>query len=364
MSDPLRVDSRRSTGADTDPPSTRLPPPGNGATAATPPSAAERSAVAAARYDEAIGQAPAGASGARGSRGGLSIFLAHNAPVNEAERTARVQAGLDAFRDHASGPYTAEGQTVSVAPHFAMGGGFSHPAAKDLLAVAAAARPVSLAGAVGPVQVGRGTPEQVTRLTQALIDAGKLPAATDKQEPLAARIHQMQWRYGIGFDCAGYTQQAAAAAVGKPRAAVFPNPLDGAISFARMTRLPVTAARAGDMFVLNHPANENVGHKTVVYAHQVESTEQIQSDLAGQGYSEADIAAFGRGGPCHRFELDASWGAGERGDINGGYRRETAMYNEATGKWAWRTPSDRGTTFHVTDRPFDHPIDGAYRPRP
>jgi hypothetical protein len=273
-----------------------------------------------------------------------------------------VQAGLDAFRDRASGPYTAEGKTVSVAPQFAMGGGVTHPAAKDLLAVAAAAKPVSLASAVGAVQVGRGTPEQVTRLTQALIDAGKLPAATAKQEPLAARIHQMQWRYGIGFDCAGYTQQAAAAAVGKPREAVFPNALDGAISFARMTKLPsVTGARAGDMFVLKAPAYETVGHKTVVYAHHVESTEQIQSELAGRGYSESDIAAFGSGGPFHRFELDASWGAGANGDVTGGYRRETAMYNESTGKWAWHVPSS--DTFHVTDHPYDHPIDGAYRPR-
>ena len=346
------VDSRRASGADSDPSSARLPPP---VTPATPPSPAERSAAAAVTYDRVIGQAPAPA----GSRGSLAVFLAHNVPVSEAARTAKVQEGLDAFRDRASGPYAAEGSVVHAAPQFAMGGGFNHPLAKDLLAVAAAAKPASLARFVGDIQVGRGTPEHVAQMTQALIDAGKLPAGTP--ENLVGRIHQMQWRYGVGFDCAGYTQQAVASAAGQPRSAVFPNELTGAISFARLQKVPFTSVRAGDLLVLDPPANEQVGHKTAVYAHTMVTAEQASAELVAGGARSFQLSDFGAGGPIHRYELDASWGAGPNGDIHGGYRRETALYNESSGMWAWREPTSGQV--RVTALPYDHPIDGAYRPR-
>ncbi len=351
MTDLSPVDSRRSSGADSGPSSARLPPPAIPAASSGP---AERSAAAAA-YDRIIGQAPSTAA----RPGSLAVFLAHNAPLSEAARTAKVQAGLDAFRDRASGPYAAEGRAVYVAPQFAMGGGAVHPLAKDLMAVAAAAKPTSLARFVGDIQVGRGTPEHVAQLTQALIDAGKLPAGTP--DNLVGRIHQMQWRYGVGFDCAGYTQQAVASAAGQARGAVFPNDLTGAISFARMQKLPFTSARAGDMFVLDPPPGEDVGHKTAVYAHTTVTPEQASAELLAGGARPFQVSDFGAGGPVHRYQLDASWGAGPNGDIHGGYRRETALYNESTGMWAWREPTSGSV--RVTPLPYNHPIDGAYRPR-
>ena len=212
------------------------------------------------------------------------------------------------------------------------------------------------------VQSGRGTPEQVAQLTQALIDAGKLPPALPgSKDTLVGRIHQMQWRYSIGFDCAGYTQQAVAAAAGKTRSDLFPNTLGGAISFARMQKVPVTSARAGDVLVFGPPVNENVGHKMAVFGQAVVSSEQAKAELAGMGAPSDVIDSFAQGGPLHCYQLDSSWGAGKDGDIHGGYRRETALYNESTGMWAYRRSG--GTTVDVGALPFQHPIDGVYRPR-
>ena len=178
---------------------------------------------------------------------------------------------------------------------------------------------------------------------------------------LEGRIHQMQWRYGVGFDCAGYTQQAVASAAGKTRSAMFPNELTGAISFARMQKVPFTGARAGDMFVLDAPAGETVGHKTAVYSHTMMTPEQATAELVAKGAPHYLVSDFGTGGPVHRYELDASWGAGQNGDIHGGYRRETALYNETSGMWAWREPTTGA--MRVAQLPFNHPIDSAYRPR-
>jgi hypothetical protein len=286
----------------------------------------------------------------------LASFVAAAASspeAREAARTARVQAGMNAFRDRASGPYTAEGRTISVQPQFLMNGGFGHDLHAELPKLAANAHPpVNLAN----VQIGRGTPEQVARATQLLIDSGKLPPGTDKD--LATRIRRMQWDYGVGFDCAGYSQQAAAAARGVDRGALFQTSISDAISFEKLHKVDVTKARAGDMFVLNPPDNEPVGHKTLVYSHATVTTEAARKEIASA--SAAEISQFGSGGPVHRYELDSSWGAGPEGGDFGGYRREPALYNEATKMWAWREPGR--AAFQVSDRPYDHPINGAYRP--
>jgi hypothetical protein len=52
-----------------------------------------------------------------------------------------------------------------------------------------------IAAAAGPARVGRCTPEQLVKVTPALIDAGKLPAADAKHQTVADRIRGMQWEW-------------------------------------------------------------------------------------------------------------------------------------------------------------------------
>ena len=91
-------------------------------------------------------------------------------------RDAAVQQRLDAFRDRFSGPYQVEGSQVTARPMFRMNTANSLNA-KKMEAHAAVLSQIcakaGLAQASGPVRFGRCTPEQLVKVTQALIDAGK-----------------------------------------------------------------------------------------------------------------------------------------------------------------------------------------------
>src|SRR5580700_4978217 len=67
------------------------------------------------------------------------------------------------------------------------------------------------------VAAGRGTPAQVARVTQELLDEGLLPGGP--KATLAQRVREMMFDYRAGLDCAGYAQQAFLAAHGLTRAA-------------------------------------------------------------------------------------------------------------------------------------------------
>jgi len=65
-------------------------------------------------------------------------------------------------------------------------------------------------GALFRVQSGRGTPEEIHQLTQALIDAqppGKIRTPLD--------VRELMFDHAIGLDCAGYVQQAYLRAKGR-----------------------------------------------------------------------------------------------------------------------------------------------------
>ena len=129
------------------------------------------------------------------------------------------------------------------------------------------------------VFIGHAPPDKVQTLTQALIDGGKLPppgnGATTEQ-----RIRTMMTDYGLGFDCAGYTQQAFLDARGVTRAEVR---FASGARVEGLDNLPSQGfkkvapedARAGDIVVLDAPSGP--GHRLVVYDRRDLSADEVAS---------------------------------------------------------------------------------------
>lgn len=256
---------------------------------------------------------------------------------------ALAKARLDGFRARFSGPYLVAGKAVDARPMFRMNGGFNERQKnahdRELRAVCVKA---GVGGeAVMRAQLGRGTPEELVKVTQALIDAGKLPPGGDSAE---LRIRQMQWSWGIGVDCAGYTEQAAAAARGDVVARPSMNDFLAEMrARGAAKRIDVSQLRPGDVIRLNSPSPGEPGHDVVVYAHDVATSVQ---GMTGPG-------------PFHVIEVDSSWGAGDGNDF-GGFRRDTWIYDEGTHTWG---SYEHGSgAFGVSSRgPCDEPFGGAFR---
>lgn len=285
----------------------------------------------------------------------------------------RIQGKLDEYRAMASGPYFAEGQTISAPPHFRMNGGRNQTAVKshleelDKICALARPRPVPTKRLEMVVQ-GRGTATELVAVTQALIDAGKLPPG--KPEDLSLRIHRLQWEWGLGFDCAGYTQEAFLHSRGGTRASfglvdALNEPLLGLSKRAAFMDVGHTSARPGDIFALDPGAGDTVGHVVIVRTHEMLSSQEA-GDLRLK--SDQTMRSFLAGGPIHRYEVDSSWGAGQGGDW-GGFRRDTWLYNESTHEWGFMQhfTDSRGVESTVFDRskvgPCNHPVNGVFRPK-
>lgn len=288
-----------------------------------------------------------------------SAFLAGIAPRGRTE--AETRARLDSFRDSFGGPYLVDGEPVSARPMFRMNGGANDPSQRaherELIAICTRNRiPLrSIRNAI----VGRPTPSELRRVTQALVDAGKLPASA---ESLERRIRTMQWEWGIGVDCAGYTEQAARAARGEPaRAPTHGDAFTGLRTDRTMRRIEIDGIRAGDVIHLDPPSPDDVGHNVVVYAHRAATKDECARALGTT--SDPDVASFLRGqGPFHLLEVDSSWGAGPYGDDYGGFRRDTWTYDESSSSWLFfeRSTNDFRTS---TVGPHGEPYSGAFRPQ-
>ncbi len=297
---------------------------------------------------------------------------------------AQVRSRLDAFRDAYSGPYMVAGQSIKAPCQFRMMGGYNdanaglsrkqgpavldtkNPRVRELFAICARAH------APFPMHclLGCPTAHEIVAVTQALIDAGKLPSAPGD---VTSRIKTMQWTWGIGIDCTDYVMSAAMAANGKSYAAVWFEtsegvtlPQPGVDYFAEcdvnphLARTPITQAQPGDVFRLDSPGD--VGHRAVVCSHSVLSA-HAQADLAKKHGVLATI--FIAQGPVHVFEMDASWSAGRYGAPWGGVRRDTWLYNESTKEWAQldvRHDPPGPATFETTPSgPANDVFHGVYR---
>ena len=302
-------------------------------------------------------------------------------PVTTAAPARTVaQIQLDARRDAFSGPYTVAGQTVQSPAMFRMAGGFNDAAAgysidgkgkrvfdpttptvHELLTITGRAKlPYP-----GHCLAGCPSARELVSVTQALIDAGKLPPGPDLQ----TRIKAMQWNYGIGIDCTDYVIGAALAASGKSandvRISVVGGtlPMPGCDYFAtagsnpHLARVGVSASRPGDVICLDDP-NGGVGHRAVVYSN-APCSPSMAAEL-GAKYGAA-AAAFASRGSARVLEMDSSWGAAD-GQPFGGVRRDTWLYDDATKAWAQINVRVNPPQFEVTPQgPADERLHGVYR---
>jgi len=275
-----------------------------------------------------------------------------------ASRDAQVQAKLDGLRDRFSGPYTVMGQEVTARPMFRM----SQPRSKEIIdTVDRAAHRAGVANA-NPIRWGQGTPAQLVKVTQALIDMGRLPEGPGD---LAARIRKMQWDHGIGVDCAGYCKEAILATSPK----VVPLGLPGMESFRDLdgkrahafARVSIGDARPGDLVTLDPLPPETYGHNVMVYSRTVADDARRAALASAHGPSMAAFLASP--GPHHVLEVDSSWGAGASGADHGGYRRDTWIYDASTKTWGWFSPEEPRPFVTAAAGPSGDRFHGAYRPR-
>ncbi|MGH7296012.1 MAG: hypothetical protein ACRELB_13810, partial [Polyangiaceae bacterium] len=246
-------------------------------------------------------------------------------------RDAAVKRGLDAFREAATPTYHVPGEgDFKVAAAFRMPGCgderiVKHHQDTDLKAIAASQGVVP-----SRLHFGRATPDQVRRVTQALIDAGKLPAPSADYPTAPARIRKMMFDYGIGFDCAGYAQQAFLSARGLTRAqaGLASEPVGESLSKLRapFERVAPDTARPGDVVVLDPPTTSTAGHRAVVF-----DSRSLSADAVGLLRSRSGAALVV--GRVSVLTLDSSWGAGGNPSV-GGVGRHSFYYDADSKKWA------------------------------
>jgi hypothetical protein len=316
----------------------------------------------------------------------LSPFRAEGPSLpGEKAEDKRIQRELDGFRDRFAGPYTVDGKAVSARPMFRMNvpNAANHEYlkvnGKELERVCAKAGIGSYA-ALGVS--GRCSPQQLVKVTQALLDAGKLPPADAEHQTMPSRIRLMQWQHGIGVDCAGYTQQAAAAvhgAAGRPfTKGLMGDMFTGMGNDPRFAKIAPESIRPGDVIHLQNPEAGQVGHNVIVYAHTTLKDDDRAKLIAAHPIAQGFLTGAG---PFHTYEVDSSWGAGE-GKEFGGFRRDTWIYDQSSQTWASYVPQaprsahdPNDPNAEIVDRPRDTLLSdpltgpqgelfaGAYRPK-
>jgi cell wall-associated NlpC family hydrolase len=278
----------------------------------------------------------------------------------------QIQARLDAFMRQAAGPYRIGGAAVQVTPAFRMVGGMNQRSAATYVArIHAELSPEAyrtVAKDLGAVTAGKGSPEQVRRVTQAIIDS---PAGT-RYPATEAGVRQLMWDHGVGFDCSGYVHHAFLAARGATTSVVrgrygLGDPLVSGLqspSSQVFKRVDPGAVKAGDVMVLTN-GDDGTGHKVIVYArHDVPTGTDMHARIAKALGSRTESQ-------FSLIEVDSSWGAG--GDAQrGGVDRRLFAYDADSGRWATMAKDDRGQWHAFASSksgPYDHDLQGIYRPR-
>ncbi|HET6268384.1 MAG TPA: hypothetical protein VFG11_11750, partial [Acidobacteriota bacterium] len=227
----------------------------------------------------------------------------------------------------------------------------------------------AMKSAVHNVANGRPTAADIKMVTDALIKSGQFEVAQKAHPGLSdsETIRMMQWDHGVGIDCAGYVQEAFLAANGGTRAdyRLDPDPMNENLSSLKgnpnFTQVKPENVKPGDLIILDPPKKNDVGHTVLVRDHHVASKNELK-DLHDSGH-------FAKPGDViHLYEVDASFGAGKTGDLNGGLQRKTWVYNETTGKWGQLAPYPSippSLEMVESDRsgPYDHPMNGIFHPK-
>jgi hypothetical protein len=300
---------------------------------------------------------------------------------------ARLQSRVDDYFARSATKYKVNGREVSVFPFFRLG--WAKPA--DAMHIPSSVKDAQVRAALGPKAAalgravhnavwGRPTPAELGRVTQALIDAGKLDELRRKYDamspaefqrahgrislPLSDQhaIQLLQWEYGLGVDCAGYVQQAFLDVHGGTRAkyefeSIGNEPLrslQGNPAFDRATT-PVDA-RPGDLIIMKpQPDDPGRAHHTVLVRDRHVLT-------PAEGGSLGNLGAFQRPGEVvHRVEVHSSWGSNNGNLEKGGVQSRVFLYNESSGKWA---DVVGGTVHPQASGVYNgHPIEGIYHPK-
>ncbi|MCL2777069.1 MAG: hypothetical protein FWD73_03625 [Polyangiaceae bacterium] len=312
---------------------------------------------------------------------------------------AKVQAKLDAVHDRFSGPYKVKGEQAPVParPMFRMN-------VPDTLSAKNAedhknelVKICKKAGIPGNVinnaRVGRPTPQELVKVTQALIDAGKLPDADATLNTVEKRIRQMQFDWGIGVDCAGYVREAAVAVHGNGAQplvnganrsgaihSILQTPAFKKVAFkedADPRVHNIRDIRTGDIIHLDSKNPKGVGHNAIVHSHEVATDSRRDelwdrakrsTDLLTNLVTGTDVDGFFCGkGPFHVLNVDSSWGVDPAGVEHGGFRRDMWVYDESTGKWGTFLPGrpvspDQPVFITSQTGPYNHVFKDAFRP--
>jgi len=281
-----------------------------------------------------------------------------------AARDAAMTAKIDAYFNKAAAEYsvtTPSGEkiAVKVPPQFRMVGGYNDSATKGLTTALGPAWSKKLENEINRVQTGRGSPEDVAKVTTALIARGHLGPVDAKDAP--ASIQALQWKYGVGVDCAGYVQRAFLAIRGKSNgetdrkamglaAKTTDEGFFGIASNPKFKNVGIASARPGDIMTLGAPKDEKVGHVVLVRSNKL---------LAP---NEASAMGLKSSGPYRAIDVDSSWGAGEVGK-GGGVQRRTWIYDEGSKTWSSWDPASKKLTPSTDSGPYNHPFTGIYRPK-
>jgi hypothetical protein len=254
-----------------------------------------------------------------------------------------VATKLDQLQATMSGPYSVMHFTIESGAQFRMAGGYNRNSATNGSADGAVLATVAAKAGLSPsdvaaLQTGRGDPRTLVKLTQALIDEGHLNWDTKKS--FSGQIHDLQWRFGVGVDCAGYVYQAVVAVHGSPaklglKATGFEN-FTGLPSNSHFDTMTPEKAQAGDILVLkgkgrvteNGQTTFDPGHNLIVRSRSLAS--QTRPGVAERWPAAAE---FLKSDDVHVLEVDSAFGAGPNGDVHGGVRRDVILYNETTHQW-------------------------------
>ena len=271
-----------------------------------------------------------------------------------ASRDAVAQGRMDAVRDAYAGPYSACGERVTARPMFRLNQGANEASmqahARQLDAIASR---VGCSGVM--VRNGCASPRELVKVTQALIDAGKLPGGSGDA---AARIRQMQWTWGIGVDCAGYTRRSFLAANGLSErqtaglglASLGNEAFRGLDKNPHFAKVAPSDMRPGDLVTLDPKPGGRWGHNLVVRSNTVADDAAKAAFAAQHGpLAKAFLQGFG---PFHMIEVDSSWGAGATGADYGGFRRDTWIYDALDARVGLPRPDEPpGGVRRVEERP-------------
>ena len=280
-------------------------------------------------------------------------------------------AAMDRFLDGTRATYTWRApsgapQSAAVFPQFRIARGYNEATALGLPG-ALPKRTPALDQAINSMTLGRATPAQVAQVTQALIDAGNLviPPGGD---PLTA-IRAMQWKYGVGLDCARYVQQAFLACRGLDplspatrarfgfAADLGNEDLCGVAKSPKFRAIDPAAAKPGDLMLLGPPKDQLVGH-TLLVRSNLALAPSWRADLLARN-PEPSVRAL-LTADVRVVEVDSSWGGGKDG--HGGVAREAWLYEPTTKRWAtWA--ADGEVTLSAPGGPYDHPLIGVFRPK-